>query len=199
MPNATSAVRRGHWRAAYSFSQANNVSPSGPHVIKYPMSTFRLSLFTAALYAESRPSSTVRVLTAGLALAAALMVFSGCKSSNVPPEVTYVPSPNRHHVAVLMRNEAHGLGRLWAWYAKLPDSGTSLTVLDNDPPHTVRTPGQPIVYRRIVFLSTCNPEDFAVSWVDNDTLSVATRCPADRLHPAGTPANEIKVTYAPLQ
>jgi hypothetical protein len=143
-----------------------------------------------------------------LAFAAALLLLSGCSLSNpaifedrsaATQQVTFVSSPNREHVAVLFRIELHGTARLWAWYKNEPVKGTSLAVLDNDPPYTVGSKDQPIMYRRLVFTSRCEPQDFVVRWVDNDSVSVATRCPSDKLHPSGTPANGINVAYTRLQ
>jgi hypothetical protein len=140
-----------------------------------------------------------------LVLAAALLISSGCTSPQTPEDrytqdqVTYVPSPTRQHVAVLMWSEVHGLGKIWAWYRSLPTSGTSLAVLDNDPPYTLGSKNAPIVHRRLVFTSTCEPQDFLVSWLDDSTVSIATRCPKDKLFPSKTPANGINVTYTRLQ
>lgn len=130
-----------------------------------------------------------------LSLAAAVMGWIGCAT---PPaqQVGAVTSPGRQHVAMLMHVELHGAKRALAWFSKAPATSTSLVVLDNDPPYTVATPGQPIVYRRLAFTSTCSPQDFAVRWVDDHTVSVLSQCPANKLYPAKTPANGIDVTYA---
>ena len=138
-----------------------------------------------------------------LPAAAALIVLSACTSSNTGYSsaregVTFVSSPTRQHVAVLMRTQTRGLGRLWDWLSNQPASGTSLAVIDNYAPYTLASPGKPIIYRRIVFTSTCSPNDFEVRWRDADTLSVGTRCPARMLHPAKTPANGINVAYTQL-